>query len=93
MDANLGRLVREPDFCPAGWHPGLIRVYRRAYQLIRGAIDVRDLWALRSLGLEQLSGDSPGSVSIRLSEHCRLLLDFKSDGEQIAVLVAVVDCH
>jgi toxin HigB-1 len=92
-DKVLRRLAEDPDFRPKRWNSELIRAYRRKVQLIMSATDERDLRAMRSLRLEQLSGDREGASSIRLNDQFRLILTFKTEDERVAVILELVDYH
>jgi toxin HigB-1 len=92
-DEVLRRLAEEPAYRPQRWGPEVIKAYRKKIQLILAATDERDLRAMRSLRLEQLSGDRQGTSSIRLNDQFRLILTFKTDGERVAVILELVDYH
>jgi proteic killer suppression protein len=92
-DEVLRRLIEESDYRPKRWGVDVIRAYRKKIQLIRAATDERDLRAMRSLHLEQLSGDRQGTSSIRLNAQFRLILTFKTDGGRVAVILELVDYH
>ncbi|MCY4607501.1 MAG: type II toxin-antitoxin system RelE/ParE family toxin [bacterium] len=53
-DDDLDRLETDPRF-DGGLQPGVVKGYRKAIQAIRGAVDERDLYALRGLRLEKLT--------------------------------------
>jgi proteic killer suppression protein len=89
----LRRLAEDPDFRPKKWGTDVIRAYRKKLQLIVDATDERDLRAMRSLRLEQLSGDREGTSSIRLNDQFRLILNFKTEDERVAVILELVDYH
>jgi proteic killer suppression protein len=90
---ELDRLARDADYRPAKWGPDVIRAYRKKHQLIEAAVDERDLRAIRSLRLKQLNGDREGTSSIRLNDQFRLILNFKNEGERVAVILELVDYH
>lgn len=92
-DDQLRRLVEDSEYRPRRWDVEVIRAYRKKMQLISEAKDERDLRAMRSLRLEQLSGDREGTSSIRLNDQFRLVLTFKTEGERVAVILELVDYH
>lgn len=93
QDEGLRRLAEELDFRPRRWGPDVIKAYRKKVQIIHAAKDERDLRALRSLRLEQLSGDRAGTSSIRLNDQFRLILTFKTENGRVAVILELVDYH
>lgn len=92
-DEVLRRLAEEHGFAPKGWSRDVIKSYRKKVQLIIGARDERDLYALRGLRLERLSGDRAGQCSLRLNDQFRLILTFKTAEDRVAVLLEIVDYH
>ena len=93
QDEVLRRLAEEIEFFPKGWSRDAIKAFRRKLQLIAAAKDERDIYALRSLRLEQLKGGLDGQSSIRLNDQFRLILRFKTEGDRVAVLLELVDYH
>ena len=72
----------------------LDRAFRMRMQFIRGAKDVSDLRAWKSLHFEKLKGDRAGQWSIRLKDQWRLVIEIESDAAgQVIVIVEVVDYH
>ena len=92
-DEVLRRLAEEQGFAPKGWSRDVIKSYRKKVQLIIGAKDERDLYALRGLRLERLSGNRAGQCSLRLNDQYRLILTFRTAGDRVAVLLEIVDYH
>ena len=90
---ELDRLAHEPGFRPSQWSSDVIKAYRKKHQLIVAAVDERDLRAIRSLRLKHLNGDREGTSSIRLNDQFRLILNFKNEGERVAVILELVDYH
>lgn len=63
-------------------------------QMIRGARDERDFYALKSLHFEKLKGDREGQYSIRLNQQWRLILEIeKRSNSSTVVIVSIVDYH
>lgn len=58
------------------------------------ATDERDLYNLRGLRLEKLSGTRSGQHSVRLNDQFRLILRFDTDKEgRLVVIVELTDYH
>lgn len=93
-DDMLRRLADEPEFRPRHLGPDLIAAYRRKIHILRSAKDERDLRALRSLRLEQLSSDRAGTCSMRLNDQFGLIVTFQTDDDRRVVIVLdLVDYH
>lgn len=90
---DLRRLAEDVAYRPKRLSAEVVSAYRRKIQLIVSAVDERDLRAMRSLRLKQLSGDRQGSSSIRLNDQFRLILTFKTKGDRVAVILDLVDYH
>jgi proteic killer suppression protein len=86
-DEALRRLAEDATYVPKQWGPDVITAYRKKIQLIGAAPDERDLRAIRSLHLEQLTGNRKGQCSIRLNAKFRLILSFVTDGDRVAVII------
>lgn len=65
-DALLRRAAEEPSFCPAEWTAEALRVYRRQLQRLDAVYDERDLFAVRSLGVQRADG---GELEMRLDDR------------------------
>jgi proteic killer suppression protein len=92
-DEVLRRLAEESAFAPKGWDRRVVISYRKKLQIIYAAKDERDLYAMRGLRLERLTGDRQGDSSIRLNDQFRLILTFRTDGDRVAVILEIVDYH
>lgn len=92
-DDDLRRLAEDPSCAPKGMGRDLIRAYRKKIQILDAAIDERDLRAIKSLRLEQLSGKRKGQSSIRLNDQFRLILIFKTVGDRTVIVLELVDYH
>jgi proteic killer suppression protein len=89
----LERLESEAGF--SGGHPAdVVRLYRKRMNLIRQAIDERDLYAMKSLHFEKLKGARSEDRSIRLNDQWRLILRFEGQGSgKTVVIVSIEDYH
>ncbi|MBD0855050.1 plasmid maintenance system killer protein [Corynebacterium striatum] len=93
-DDELQRMAEDASYIPKRWGSDIIKAYRKKIQILKGAVDERDLRAMRSLHLEQLKGDRAGASSIRLNKQFRLILKFttNSDG-RVVIVIEMVDYH
>ncbi|NLG45849.1 type II toxin-antitoxin system RelE/ParE family toxin [Gordonia sp. (in: high G+C Gram-positive bacteria)] len=93
-DDTLQRAASDRQYRPKGWGPDVLTAYRKKIQILAAAVDERDLYALRSLRLEKLSGDRAGTSSIRLNKQYRLIIKFRTvaDG-RVVIVVEMVDYH
>jgi len=77
-----------------GYHPTIVRAYRRRLQQIRAAVDERDFHSQRSLRFEKLKGSRVHQRSMRLNDQWRLILEFEGKGtEKVVVVVEIEDYH
>nr|WP_152823328.1 MULTISPECIES: type II toxin-antitoxin system RelE/ParE family toxin [unclassified Corynebacterium] len=91
---ELRRLAEDPSYKPKRWNHELIRAYRKKISILHSATDERDLYAIRSLHLEQLSGNRADTSSIRLNKQFRLILRFITEIEgRTVIVVELVDYH
>jgi toxin HigB-1 len=92
-DDSLQRLEEELDYT-AGWEPGVVRVFRMRMQLIRGARDERDFYAMKSLHFEKMKVDLVGQYSMRLNLQWRLMLRFRKERTgKVVVVLSIKDYH
>lgn len=93
-DEELRRAAEDAAYTPKQWGSDILKAYRKKIQILRSAVDERDLRALRSLNLEQLKGNRSGTSSIRLNRQFRLILKFttESDG-RVVIVIEMVDYH
>lgn len=93
-DDDLRRLAEDASFAPRRWGSDIIRAYRKKIQLLYAATDERDLYAMRSLRLEQLKGNRAGTSSIRLNDQFRLIIKFETDDAgRTVIVIEMVDYH
>ena len=92
-DPDLDRLETDPRFT-GGFSQAIVKSYRKKLQIIRAAIDERDIRQMRSLHFEQLKGDRKGQSSIRLNDQFRLVIAFEQDESgRTVVVIEIVDYH
>ncbi|HEY7044426.1 MAG TPA: type II toxin-antitoxin system RelE/ParE family toxin [Nocardioidaceae bacterium] len=93
-DDELRRLAEDPNFRPRQWGRDVVVAYRKKIQILEGAKDERDLYAMQSLNLEKLKGKRTGQSSIRLNDQFRLILTFRTgDDGRVVVVLELVDYH
>lgn len=80
-DDELRRVAEDASYAPKRWGADIVKAYRRKIHVLRSAVDERDPYAMRSLRLEQLSGDRAGTSSIRLNKQFRLIIKFRTDDD------------
>lgn len=91
---ELQRAAEDVSYRPKRWSSEILKAYRKKIQILRSAVDERDLRALRSLNLEQLKGDRSGTSSIRLNKQYRLILKFLTEDDgRVVVVIEMVDYH
>jgi proteic killer suppression protein len=72
----------------------VVKAYRKRIQLIRGADDERDFYALKSLHFEKLVGNREGQHSMRLNDQWRLILVLKRKIEgKLVIVISIADYH
>ena len=77
-----------------GFPPEVVTAFRKRMQMIRGAPDERDFYALKSLHYEKLKGSRERQHSMRLNEQWRLVIEIEGKGqEKVAVIVDIEDYH
>lgn len=92
-DDSLDRLETDANY-DGGHSPAVVKAYRKRMQLIRGAVDERAFYALKSLHYEKLKGDRQHQHSMRLNDQWRLILEFAGSGQdKIVHVVSIEDYH
>lgn len=92
-DDDLDRLETDRAFT-MGLPPGVVGAYRRRMQLIRSALDERDLRAMKSLHFEKLKGKRQHQHSLRLNARLRLVVEIEEDSRDKRVrIVSIEDYH
>ncbi len=92
-DDHLERLELDRDFT-AGFPPQAVRGFRRVMQVIRAAVDERDLYALKSLRFEKLKGVRAHQRSLRLNAQWRLIVEIvNATPKNIVAIIGIEDYH
>lgn len=90
---NLDRLETDVDFT-AGFSQEIVRAFRKRVQLIRAALDERDLYAIRGNRFEKLKGNRAHQHSMRLNDQWRLIIEIKqASPKNIIVVIDIEDYH
>lgn len=90
---DLDRLETDLEF-DAGLSSAIVKAYRKRMQMIRAAMDERDLYQMKSNRFKKLKGDRSHQRSMRLNDQWRLILELveKNPGPVVRV-VAIEDYH
>jgi proteic killer suppression protein len=89
----LERLETDPKFTD-GHSAAIVKLYRKRMNLIRQAMDERDLYAMKSNHFEKLKGARSHQRSVRLNDQWRLILELEGEGtSKTVVIVAIEDYH
>lgn len=92
-DSSYDRLEVDASYT-GKFSASVVKAYRKRIQLIRGAEDERDFYALKSLHFEKLSGDREGQHSMRLNDQWRLILELKKEPKgKLVVIISIADYH
>lgn len=90
---DMRRLAEDPDATSRQCGSDVIAAYRKKLQILDGAVDMKDLHALRSVDLEEFHAGSSGQsgYTIRLSDEYRLrfAIQLTEEGPKIVVLELV----
>ena len=90
---NLDRLETDVEFS-AGFSQEIVRAFRKRVQLIRAALDERDLYAIRGNRFEKLKGNRAHQHSMRLNDQWRLIIEIKqASPKNIIVVIDIEDYH
>lgn len=77
-----------------GFSQGVVKGYRKAVQVIRSAVDERDLYAMKGLRFEKLKGDRKGQHSLRCNDQFRLIVEIVGDHPKKRIkVIEIVDYH
>ncbi|WP_407776155.1 hypothetical protein [Actinophytocola sp.] len=90
-DEVLCRLAVDCAFTPPLWKPEAIRAFRKRYQALVAAKNVKDLRALACLDLHTADDCAESYSSIRLTSEARLLLDFRTDTVEEVTVIGIVE--
>lgn len=85
--------IEEESTYNASFAMAVVKMYRRRIQLIRGALDERDFYALKSLHFEKLKGERSHQYSMRLNDQFRLILEYEGTPPNKVVVVMGIEKH
>jgi len=92
-DDELDRLEVDVQFT-AGFGREIVRGFRKAMQVIRAALDERDLYRLKGLRFEKLEGERSRQRSIHINKQWRLILEIVGEAPNKKVkIVCIEDYH
>lgn len=93
-DPDLQRLAEDRSFRQKKWSTDIVKAFRKQIHRISQASDERDLYAIKALRLEKLSGNRKGTSSIRINDQYRLMINIEKDDDgKIVVIIEIVDYH
>jgi len=74
--------------------PAVVEAFFEVMDVIRAALDERDLYALKSLHYEKLRGDRSHQHSIRLGSQFRLIVEREKDEQgRYLLIIDIKDYH
>jgi toxin HigB-1 len=77
-----------------GFGPDIVKSYRKRIGFLRACTDERDIYQMKSLHFEKLSGNRSHQRSIRLNQQFRLVFEIQADTDgKLIVVIEVVDYH
>jgi len=92
-DPSLDRLEVDAGFTK-GMDAAIVKAFRKRMQMIRSAVDERDLYSVKSLRFEKLKGKRSRERSMRLNDQWRLILEIQGDApSKVVVVKGIEDYH
>ena len=92
-DERLDRLETDPRF-DGGYAQAIVRAFRKVMNIIRAAMDERDIREMKSLRMEKLKGERAHQVSLRLNDQWRLIIEVEPGRpKNTVVVICIEDYH
>jgi toxin HigB-1 len=92
-DQLLERLERDSQFT-GGFSVQIIKGFRKRMQLIRHAMDERDLYQMKGAHFEKLKGARSHQRSMKVDGQWRLILELVETGSEKTVrVIGIEDYH
>ncbi len=92
-NADLDRIETDPDF-DGGHGVAVVRAFRKVVNIVRNAVDERDLYKMNSLRFKKLEGSRSHQRSLRLNDQWRLIVEIQSSSpKNVVVVVSIEDYH
>lgn len=92
-DPDLARLDRDRS-ASAGHGDSVDRGFRKVMQIVRAAVDERDLYKHKSLHFEQLQGRRAGQRALRINKQWRLIVELRGSSPDKKVgVISIEDYH
>jgi len=92
-DPELEQMASNPDNYMGKWS-SLIRAFLKRVNIVKQAVDSRDLREIKSNHLEKLKGKRQHQHSLRLNDQYRLIIQFKhKQGKEIISFIKIEDYH
>ena len=77
-----------------GFDAAIAKAYRNRLNFIRGAVDERDLYAMKSWHVEKLKGARDHQYSVRLNDQWRLIFELEGSApNKTIVIIQIEDYH
>lgn len=89
-DDALDRLETDPTFT-GGHGTAVVKGFRKTMQLLRSAIDERDLSAMRGLRFKRLDAPRDHQHSMRLNDQWRLIVEITGDHPKKKITVIEIE--
>lgn len=90
---ELDKLETDKDYT-GGYAREIVKAFRKRMQIIRAAVDERDLYAVRGNRFEKLKGDRSHQHSLRLNDQMRLVVEIVSGSPKNKLrIVSIEDYH
>jgi toxin HigB-1 len=92
-DVSLGDLEINAQ---ATWKHGdaVDKGFRKKMQILRAAVDERDLRALKSLRFEKLKGERSHQHSVRINDQWRIVIELRKEGARTRLgIISIEDYH
>jgi proteic killer suppression protein len=75
----------------AGHGEGVDRGFRKVMQVVRAAVDERDLYQHKSLHFEKLEGQLEGLRSLRINKQWRVIVELRGEAPRKRIGVLRID--
>jgi len=88
------RVLEIDPTATGGFSQAVVRAFRKVMNVIRNAVDERDIRAMKSLRFEKLQGNRSHQHSLRLNDQWRLIIEIEESApKNTIVMVDIEDYH
>lgn len=74
------------------FQPNVIKKYIQTINRLRAALHTEELYPIKSLNYEKLTGDKKGLESVRVNQQFRIEFSTRSEGEEPDIII-ICDIH